>query len=208
MQNDSGIVIKDRIKIDNVVYTARYRNAGKGYVWKSTNTQYEFTGIKKETFFYDDLNEYKYYISVEKPESWNSNRKEDSNVRANIQIYRDEFINLTYLSSTILRYFMSTKKIGGYFGTNFAYAIKYLHKALKFIENREKKEYQLINNYYTKGDASTIDKIDLILIDYKYQNKIKELTDRKAKKFAEYLELIEDYKKKAIEIENNIDWKI
>ena len=39
MQNDSGTLIKDKIKIDNIVYTAQYRNAGKGYVWKSTNTQ-------------------------------------------------------------------------------------------------------------------------------------------------------------------------
>ena len=152
-------------------------------------------------------NEYKYYISVEKPEDWNSKRKENSNVRSNIQIWRDEFINLTYLCSSILKQFMETKRIGNYFGANYAYAIKYLHKALKYIRDREKDDFIRISAYLRK-DVSALPNIDLILMDWKFNNKVREITDRQAKRFANYLSEIKDLDQKAQEIINNLDWVI
>ena len=204
--NELGNNIKERVKIGNIVYSACMRDAGKGYIWKSNNKRYEFSGnIKKEEFFTDKIDEYEYYISVEKPEDWNSKRKENSNVRSNVQIYRDEFINLTYLCSSVLKHFMETKKIGTYFGANYAYAIKYLHKALKHIQDRERNDFIKISSYLRK-DVSALPHIDLILMDWKFNNKIREITDRQAKRFANYLSEIKDLDKKAQDIISNLDW--
>ena len=204
--DELGNSIKERVKIGNIVYSACWRTARKGYVWKSTGTKQEFTGsIKKEEYFVDKIDEYKFYISVEKPENWNSKRKENSNVRSNVQIYRDEFINLTYLCSSILKHFMETKKIGSYFGANYAYAIKYLHKALKYIRDRERNNFIKISAYLRK-DVSALPHIDLILMDWKFNNKVREITDRQAKRFANYLSEIKDIDLKAQEITNNLDW--
>lgn len=204
--DELGNDIKERVKIGNIVYSACIRDAGKGYVWKSNNKRYEFTGsIKREKFFTDEIDNYQYYISVEKPEEWNSKRKEGSNVRSNIEIYADEFINLTYLCSSILKQFMETKRIGNYFGTNYAYAIKYLHKALEYIRGRERNDFIKISEYLRK-DVSALPNIDLILTDWKFNNKVREITDRQAKRFANYLSEIKDLDQKAQEIINNLDW--
>ena len=204
--DELGNIIKERVKIGNILYSICKRDAGKGYVWKSTNTRFEITGsIKKEEFFVDELDRYRYYISVEKPEEWNSKRREGSNVRSNIEIYIDEFINITYLCSSVLKQFMETKKIGSYFGTNYAYAIKYLHKALGYIRDRERNDYIKISAYLHK-DVSAIPNMDLILMDWKFNNKVREITDRQAKRFANYLSEIKDLHKKAQEIINNLDW--
>lgn len=201
-----GNCVKERLKVGNVVYSVQWRDAGVNYVWKSTQTRFEFSGcIKREEFFTDKINEYEYYISVEKPEGWNSKRKEDSNVRSNVQIYRDEFINLTYLCSSVLKHFMETKQIGDYFGTNYAYAIKYLHKALEYIRSREKNDFIQISAHLCK-DVSAMPHIDLILMDWKFNNKVREITDRQAKRFAKYLSKIEDFDKKAQDILSNLDW--
>ena len=199
-------IIKERVKIGNVVYSSCWINARKGYVWRDTNTQFKFSGsIKKEEFFAEKIDEYKYYISVEKPEEWNSKRKDNSNVRSNVQIYSDEFINLTYLCSSILKRFMETKNTGNYFGANYAYAIKYLHKALKYIQDREKNDFIKISAYLRK-DVSSLPNIDLILMDWKFNNKVRDITDLQAKRFSNYLLHIKDMLKKSNEIIENLDW--
>ena len=204
--DELGNYKKERVKIGNIVYSSCWRKARKGYVWKTTGTRLEFTGsIKKEEFFTDRVDDYEYYISVEKPEEWNSKRKENSNVRSNVQIYRDEFINLSYLCSSILKHFMETKKIGGYFGTNYAYAIKYLHKALKYIQDRERNDFIKISSYLRK-DISALPNIDLILTDWKFNNKVREITDTQAKRFSVYLSNIKDLNLKAQEIISDLDW--
>lgn len=201
-----GNCTKERLKVGNVVYSVSWRRARKGYVWKTTGTQLEYSGyIKKEEFFTDKVDEYKYYISVDKPADWNSKRKEDSNVRSNVQIYCDEFINLTYLCSSVLKHFMETKQIGSYFGTNYAYAIKYLHKALKHLQDRERNDFIKISTFLRK-DVSAIPHVDLILMDWKFNNRVREITDRQAKRFAKYLSEIKDFDKKAQDIISNLDW--
>ena len=206
MTDNLGNIVKDRLKIGNVVYSIAYAKARKGYVWKDTGTRVKFTGsIYKETFFYDKINEYEYYVSVEKPAEWNSKRKEDSIVNSRIRIYPDEFINLTYLSSSILTYFIETKQIGNYFGTNYAYAIKYLHKALKFIRDRENNDYIKISSQLRR-DVSVLPGIDIILMDWKFNNRVREITDYQAKRFAKYLSGIENLEDKSREITKNLDW--
>lgn len=197
---------KERVKIGNIVYSICWRDTGKGYVWKSTKTRFEFSGyIKKEEFFVDQIDGYRYYISVEKPEEWNSKRKAGSNVRSNVEIYREEFINLTYLCSSVLKHFVETKRIGDHFGANYAYAIKYLHKALEYIRDREKNDFIKISSYLRK-DVSALPNVDLILMDWKFNNKVREITDRQAKRFANYLSEIKDIGLKVQEIIENLDW--
>lgn len=203
--DSSGNPVKDRVRIDNVVYSIIYKNAGKGYVWRDTGLKKKVVGIEKEIFFTDKVDEYKFYVSVEKPAEWNSKRKEDSIVNSRIRIYPDEFINLTYLSSSILTYFIETKQIGNYFGTNYAYAIKYLHKALKFIRDRENNDYIKISSQLRK-DVSVLPGIDIILMDWKFNNRVREITDYQAKRFAKYFSEIANPEDKSREITQNLDW--
>ena len=100
---------------------------------------------------------------------------------------------------------METKKIGGYFGANYAYAIKYLHKALKYIKDRETNAFIKISAYLRK-DVSAIADIDLILMDWMFNNKVREITDRQAKRFANYLLETKDLERKAQDIINKLDW--
>lgn len=196
---------KDRMSVGDTVYTRIYDCAGRGYVWKENGKKYRSIKIKKEVFFVEKRDEYKYYVSVEKPEEWNSNRSGKVRVCSNVQIELDEMINVSYLSSSILTYFLETKQIGPYFGKNYAYAVEYLHKALVFVKNRENEEIILINRLACK-DISKIQNIDVILACWKFANGVKTLTERKAKKFVQYLNTIKDFEAEYKAITSQLPW--
>lgn len=76
-----------------------------------------------------------YYISLHK--TWSMS----GNARANFLVYRDEFINLTFMNSVWLRYILMNHKadnmvIGGS-RVDFAHVIPYINTALGFVETRE-----------------------------------------------------------------------
>ena len=80
--------------------------------------------------------DYRYYVSLLKQNSWSGE------ARANFEIYKDEFINLTFMNSVWLRYVLTNSKSGnisiGGASVDFAHTIPYIKKALSFVENREK----------------------------------------------------------------------
>lgn len=78
---------------------------------------------------------YRYYLSLLKTASLSGS------ARANFEVYKDEFINLTFLNSVWLKYVLRGSKSGsvkiGGCSVDFAHVIPYIKKALAFIENRE-----------------------------------------------------------------------
>ena len=203
--DDCGNIIKGRVTEGNTVYTVKWSNAGAGYVWKDTNTRYRFRCIEKEVFEKYDVEKYKYYVSVDKPEEWGSQRSGKVAVRSNVRIYPDEFINLTYLSSDVLTYFIENKKIGRYFGTNYAYAVKYLHKASKFIKEREQQEFIEISRVMSK-DVSKIPHIEFLLSQWKFENKVRNITESAAKRFVKWLKSHDDFEDLYQKKIKHLDW--
>ena len=81
-----------------------------------------------------------FYISLKKQWSY-------SDARANFEVFREEFVNLTYMNSAWLTYILQTQKKGdiviGSQSINFAHLIPYLKKMLDFVRKREAEEVEL-----------------------------------------------------------------
>jgi len=84
----------------------------------------------------------KYYVSLLKSNSWTGK------ARANFEVYKDEFINLTFMNSVWLKYVLINNKSGvvriGRCSVDFAHVIPYIKKALEFVENREEETFSQI----------------------------------------------------------------
>ena len=82
-----------------------------------------------------------FYISLKKQWSY-------SDARANFEVFREEFVNLTYMNSAWLTYILQTQKKGdiviGSQSINFAHLIPYLKKMLDFVRKREAEEVELL----------------------------------------------------------------
>lgn len=118
------------------------------------------------------------FVSCEKTYS-------DKGARANVKIYSDEFINLTFVSSNHIKYWIDSKKIGGNFSTlNYAQICTYLKDALELVNKREKEEFDLINSKIKfEYNTNNIDK----LTDWKFNNKVRRIHKLNVKKFIESL---------------------
>ena len=78
---------------------------------------------------------YDYFISLKKTYSYSEQ------ARANFQVYKEEFINLTFMNSVWLKYVLTNNKtghvkIGGQI-VDFAYLIPYINSALEHCRKRE-----------------------------------------------------------------------
>ena len=111
-------------------------------------------------------------------------RKRDA--YANFLVYKDEFINLTYMNSVWLEYVITTRKLGkaGRMG-NYAEVIRYLNKALEFVRKREITEKSLIEKYYPKLDK--IEDWPVKLSEWKLEKDVRNITEYQAKRFAKKL---------------------
>lgn len=125
-----------------------------------------------------------YYISLEK--TWSP-----AGARANFEIYPDEFINLTFLSSTHINYLLSTKRVAGWRvggkEVNYAYALKYFGEALKHIKGREEMEQSRIE---AAGGMAIISNPDwpALLSDWKMEHGVRQITDYQARRFVRDME--------------------
>lgn len=130
------------------------------------------------------------FIAVKKDDWWNERKN-----RANFEVETSEFINLEYMNSVWMKYFIDTKKIGqfgssrdsitGYYSSlDYSYLIKYFKIAYKFLTEREFDEEQLIKQYV--DDISKYNWKELISY-WKIINNVRNFTERRAKQFAKYL---------------------
>lgn len=126
------------------------------------------------------------FISEEKQSNnWQYDlyRKTGKKARSNMEIRKDEYLNLTYLNSVWVKYAIANRKVGtwciGREVVDYAKSIQYLNKALEYLLEREKEEEQLIRKYMDLPDEWQV-----ILSEWKLKNDIHILTDTKAKRFA------------------------
>ncbi len=130
------------------------------------------------------------FISAKK-DSWGWHEYKNN---ANFEIDKDEFINLTFMNSDWLKYYIDTKKIGDfgcykntkgfYQSLEYAYLIKYFKIAYEYIMNREKDEELLINKYIDNLEQYNWKSL---LSHWKIKNNIRVITDYQAQRFAKYL---------------------
>lgn len=123
------------------------------------------------------------YISEVKSDgryNWDSSVKP---ARANMLIYSDERLNLTYLNSVWVRYAITNRKIGAWSiggqSVDYAYSIKYLNKALEYLDAREKEEAEMLGKYMELYPDWQID-----VSKWRMEHGYHALTDARAKKFA------------------------
>lgn len=93
-----------------------------------------------------------------------------------------EFLNLTYLDSVRLRYVIANRKvtswrIGGC-DVDYAAALRYLNKALEYLDEREKKEKEMLLKYMDKLPENW--QVDLTL--WRKEHGYHALTEARAKK--------------------------
>ena len=125
------------------VYEDDYKTTESRTTWRITDEEYKQKFI--ESYYADRYSKiemvpgtegYRYYVSLLKQNSWSGE------ARANFEIYKDEFINLTFMNSVWLRYVLTNSKSGsvsiGGASIDFAHTIPYIKKALAFVESREK----------------------------------------------------------------------
>lgn len=126
------------------------------------------------------------YISLIKTDSnWNPRTGCETESRANFLIQKGEYINLTFLNSIYIQYAIMNNQAFDINGKriDFAAAVPYLLKALEHIREREEKEEKMLLSYLKELPNEW----QVLLSEWKLKNDIHTLTDKRAKKFAEYL---------------------
>ena len=127
-----------------------------------------------------------YFISEIKEDSgydWRTDSQKKK-ARANMEVYKGEFLNLTYLDSVRLRYAIANRKVTawriGRCDVDYAAALRYLNKALEYFDEREKKEKEMLLKYMDKLPENW--QVDLAL--WRKEHGYHTLTEARAKKWA------------------------
>lgn len=125
------------------------------------------------------------YISLKKmDEVWDQYGMHEAKGRANFQIYRDEFINLEFVSSLHLTAALMNREVGNYLHGNFSYYLPILNTAISYLKEREQKEEEDIRRYC----EVLPNEWQIRLVEWKYRNDIHHMTRFQAKRFAKTLE--------------------
>lgn len=127
------------------------------------------------------------YVSAEKADS-------KYGARSNFSIQKSEFLNLTFMNSLWMSYYIMTKKIGdfgrkedGYGRTvslDYAYMIPYFKQALEYLQKREEEEAMLLQPYVNLEEYQ---EWQVLLSHWKIAKRVHRLTDYQAKRFVKYL---------------------
>ena len=139
---DCTIYPINMVEFDAVRKRMRYRKkncSGDGWVYYEGRADRELAEGEELVEYYDEIQQHN-FISLEKDRAW---WRDDSTIpaRANFEVFPSEYINLTFLNSCWLEYVLSNQKISWVVnGTavNYAYALRYISKALEFVREREK----------------------------------------------------------------------
>lgn len=119
------------------------------------------------------------FISLLK-DSWYT----DSGARANFELYRNEYLNLTFLNTVLIRYIITNKKMPKkYFHgrVNFSYILPYMNTAMQYLKEREAEEKRLIEKYVDLKENWQVD-----LTNWKLEHNVHAITEYQAKRFAKW----------------------
>ena len=127
------------------------------------------------------------YISEEKAYCAGAYDSAKKMARANLEVFENELLNLTYLDSVRIRYAITNRKlgdwkIGGHY-VDYAKGIKYLNVALSYVLQREEKEKEMLLAY----TAELPDSWQVTLADWKREHGYHSLTDARANSFIKRL---------------------
>lgn len=126
-----------------------------------------------------------YFISAVKA---NSGYHDAPVARANMEFFKDEYINLTFLNSVWITYAIMKQDIGtllfGGASVDYAHVVRYLNKALEFIKKREEKEKELLLAYV---DPDSYPEWPVRLSEWKLANDFHRLHKRNVSSFVRYL---------------------
>lgn len=165
-----------------------YRNLTR-HVSMQDRGIYQIRLVEENTSQYR-FSDYKYYISLKK--NWDDKyvytggynyHERQRDAFALYRVFDDEFINLTYMNSTWLKYVITTQNLGD--GrrklAHFANTIRYLNDALKFIKEREEEEAKWLSRY-----IEITDDMWAALSEWKLEKGVRSINDYQAKRFANY----------------------
>lgn len=198
---------KDDILLIRKIFDGRYSSysrtyeyeRGIGYYNNRTHDAKLSNGIHKINLIIDQKNINRFpdynegiYVSAKKEYS-------ECNARANMMIYKEEFINLTYLNSLIIKYFIDTKRIGNFHiesaSFDYAHMIKYLKQAKLYLEDKEEKEANIFENNL-KYPIKSIDNWQNYISSFKLLKKVRSITEYQAKRFLRWYFNLSDKEKK------------
>ena len=125
------------------------------------------------------------YVSAEKTDNW----AYSSDARANVEVYPEEIINLTYMNSVWLEWVITNKQLGGWQvggrQVNYAYAIRYLKTAMDYIRKREEEEKAILDA--ADPNICKDQNWPLKLSQWKLANHVRKITPYQAKRFTKYV---------------------
>ena len=112
-----------------------------------------------------------------------------STARANLELYDEEYINLTYLNSVLLEWVITNKNLGGWSvggqKVDYAYAIRYLNTALEFVKKREVDEKSFIDA--VNPDICKDSDWPQMLTKWKMEAGVRAINAYQAKRFATWM---------------------
>ena len=157
---------------DEPTFEEFFKHPGNGWIFPK---DMEYRNVTSEESVKQDA-----YVALKKDPNWLTGKEST----ANFQLYPDEYINLTFLNTDLIRYVLTNGELGSRFrNRNFSSIIPYLNHALQFLKEREVGEQLMIEQYAAELPADW----RMRLSHWKMQNDIHTITEYQAKRFAKSL---------------------
>ena len=190
LKNGMGLCDYGKVPEENVMEYAKWNveHYGKdGFYCEYKSFSSEKKAYRREVYSAEHVGTERHYFISEVKEDSGYNWRTDSygkKVRANMEVFNGEFLNLTYLDSVRLRYAIANRKVTswriGRCDVDYAAALRYLNKALEYLDEREKKEKEMLLKYMDKLPENW--QVDLTL--WRKEHGYHALTEARAKKWA------------------------
>ena len=167
-----GDWVKVEYLSDKPTFEEFLKSPGDGWIFPK-DTQYR--NVTSEDSVKQDV-----YIALKKDPNWLTGKEST----ANFQLYPEEYVNLTFLNTDLIRYVLTNGELGAQFcSRNFSSLIPYLNHAMQFLKEREKHERLMIGQYVTELPTDWRMKLS----HWKMKNDIHTITEYQAKRFAKSL---------------------
>lgn len=190
LKNDMGLCGYGKVTEENAMEYAKWKVEyyGKdGFYCEHKSFSSEKKAYWRKVYAAEHVTtERHYFISEIKEDSgydWRTDSQKKK-ARANMEVYKGEFLNLTYLDSVRLRYAIANRKVTswriGRCNVDYAAALRYLNNALEYLDEREKEEKEMLLKYMDKLPENW--QVDLTL--WRKEHGYHALTEARAKKWA------------------------
>lgn len=155
------------------------RVPGQGVLKMYEDEFNKMSSVRRSKYIFKGVNDVEYYISV--PKQWCASGK----AKANLRVYRSEFLNLTFLNSVDLAKLIESYSkdviVLGDTEMKFSYAKKYIEVALAFVVDRESQVATCIMNLQPEvlDDSSWPKK----LAEWMFSNNVHKISEYRIKQF-------------------------